>query len=572
MSIVNRIRWDNDIILDTRDNDVEMSEAKYSASFTDRIADIKIDMTILPSHPKYEYLKNRILPEHPQPRPIVERTSTIWAWDNGREIFHGRPISADCDIYHRLKVTCECDAKFLEDVPDIFSMVSLDDKTEKIQFGAAIEKIFMAYDPDPHAPTHNYGYNRHAGSYRKIYLGGISDGLREKEIDKPSNNSVYSNLKSWLDAVEGYAKVTVVDDHYELFISESRGVEDDKFFVRYGENVTDYKIQRGAENFYTAIHAVGKDGDNFVVPDGKETLDSEFRFWLPDQESSGVIAGKVIQHFEGAQTYGEIMYHEEFDVKDETSKRQAVVDKAVESLKKKMKHYESIDISVVDPRLLGYGNDSFPVLGNSYAIDIPLFYDRANLPEEPLTKIEANLLNPGTNGKLTFGDKQNLLSGKNSTVMLTASKAAVTAVSALKTANSAATPSQVAEAIAQSEGRTADYIVESGTGGIWTWTKWASGIAECSGTTSLTVSGGAWTAAGSVFCADGSETLPVNLFQSQPDVTPSVQGSSNGNFAGWAGCYIPSSASVARYRVYRHDNYSSDRTVFVHLRCTGRWN
>lgn len=60
----------------------------------------------------------------------------------------------------------------------------------------------------------------------------------------------------------------------------------------------------------------------------------------------------------------------------------------------------------------------------------------------------------------------------------------------------------------------ADYIVEAGTSGIWTYRKWASGISECWG--SKTVSGsfsgwGAWY----TFSTSG-DAYPLNLFVSSP--------------------------------------------------------
>lgn len=573
MSIVNRIRCDGIDILDTRDLRIEMTEAKYSASFTDRIADIKIDMTILPTHPYYDYIKERVFPEHPQQGPIRDRTSTFLAWDNDREIFHGRPISADCDIYHRLKVTCECDAKFLEDVPDIFSMVGLDDEAKKTKFGTAIRKIFRPYSA---SGSDLYGYNRHAGGARKIYLGSVDEELAAKEIDKPSNNSIYSNLKSWLEAVEGYAKVIPVEDHYELVISKSRGAVDTNFFVKYGENVTDYKIQRGAENFSTAIHAVGKVDDSVIIPGG--TPEDGFQFWLDDEEQSSIIPGRVIRHLESAETYGEIMYHEEFDVKDvegEDNRRQAATDKAIESLKKKMKRYETIDISVVDLRLLGYDNSMLPILGNSYDIDIPPFHNLSALPVEPLTKIEANLLNPAVNGKLTFGDKKNLLSGRNTTVFSTASAASVTAQSALRTANAAATPTQVAQAIEQSEGRVSDFIIERGTSNIWTWRKWYSGDAECWGASAFPIGADDMTRDGNIYYADSNVAFPTGLFASTPkdvQISPgncTINGvETNNDF--WVGKAFITDKTLCKYRVYRTSN-SQEAVYMIDIHATGRW-
>ena len=119
--------------------------------------------------------------------------------------------------------------------------------------------------------------------------------------------------------------------------------------------------------------------------------------------------------------------------------------------------------------------------------------------------------------------------------------------------------------------RDADYVEDRGTDGVWTWEKWNSGKAECWGDSELTVTRSAWTAAGNVFCADGTEALPDGLFNSAPDVTPSIKGKTDGNFAGWAGCFLPSDSTTAKYRIYRHNNYATTSTVLTHLLCVGTW-
>lgn len=69
-----------------------------------------------------------------------------------------------------------------------------------------------------------------------------------------------------------------------------------------------------------------------------------------------------------------------------------------------------------------------------------------------------------------------------------------------------------------------DYIVEEGTSGIWTYRKWASGIAECWGKNSVvSVIRTAW---GSIYQTSpnniGGDTYPSNLFTSAPQVWMSV--------------------------------------------------
>lgn len=68
----------------------------------------------------------------------------------------------------------------------------------------------------------------------------------------------------------------------------------------------------------------------------------------------------------------------------------------------------------------------------------------------------------------------------------------------------------------------ADYIVEENTSGMWTYRKWASGVAECWGRTNMTVTN--WSQWGNLY--EGSPypsfTFPSGLFIDIPCVTASV--------------------------------------------------
>lgn len=62
-----------------------------------------------------------------------------------------------------------------------------------------------------------------------------------------------------------------------------------------------------------------------------------------------------------------------------------------------------------------------------------------------------------------------------------------------------------------------DYIVEQGVDGIWTYRKWNSGIAECWGTHSWTVT--SWGAWGNLYESNNSyANYPTGLFISKPIV------------------------------------------------------
>ena len=100
-----------------------------------------------------------------------------------------------------------------------------------------------------------------------------------------------------------------------------------------------------------------------------------------------------------------------------------------------------------------------------------------------------------------------------------------TATTAAASGGTAATPKAVSAALEAAKsyadsvagGTAADYVVEQGTSGIWTYRKWSSGIAECWGAQSysnISVSS-AW---GSVYESAGQKlTFPSGLFTAAPD-------------------------------------------------------
>lgn len=76
----------------------------------------------------------------------------------------------------------------------------------------------------------------------------------------------------------------------------------------------------------------------------------------------------------------------------------------------------------------------------------------------------------------------------------------------------------------------ADYIVEEGTSGIWTYRKWNSGIAECWG---YKLTSGTWSAWGSVYSHDiPSEAYPSGLFIEAPTCVGSAKCASGNSVGG----------------------------------------
>ena len=114
----------------------------------------------------------------------------------------------------------------------------------------------------------------------------------------------------------------------------------------------------------------------------------------------------------------------------------------------------------------------------------------------------------------------------------------------------------------------ADFILEQGTSGMWTYRKWSSGISEAWGENSLTIA--TQTAYGNGFY-NGSvinHALPSGLFNARPMVVASVSNT------GDAQLYYPviavTRAGEINYSIMSTKSNASS-TVYVSFRLTGRW-
>lgn len=117
--------------------------------------------------------------------------------------------------------------------------------------------------------------------------------------------------------------------------------------------------------------------------------------------------------------------------------------------------------------------------------------------------------------------------------------------------------------VVQQIGLISDYVVEQGTSGIWTYRKWNSGIAECwgnySGSVTLSTVG--------VYYHRGlfsSIAYPTSLFNSAPIVNVTNQTSTY-----W--CAVESNSSTEITRIHVYDIVNGTGTVKVGLHVIGKW-
>lgn len=112
----------------------------------------------------------------------------------------------------------------------------------------------------------------------------------------------------------------------------------------------------------------------------------------------------------------------------------------------------------------------------------------------------------------------------------------------------------------------ADYVVEQGTDGIWTYRKWNSGIAECWGQTSV---------ASRQYAANGgyynvTENLPSGLFNASPNIVIA-----SGRIATVVqtdiGFTSPNDANVIQTYLINRNSSAVTQAGVVYWMVKGRW-
>ena len=109
----------------------------------------------------------------------------------------------------------------------------------------------------------------------------------------------------------------------------------------------------------------------------------------------------------------------------------------------------------------------------------------------------------------------------------------------------------------------ADYVVEQGTSGIWTYRKWNSGIAECWTTSRLNTTGTVWANVMGGYGFYVRYNFPSGLFISSP-VT-----SGNGR-TGSGGAFVSCSTSATDITAIIVGN-QDDNNLALELFAKGKW-
>ena len=116
-----------------------------------------------------------------------------------------------------------------------------------------------------------------------------------------------------------------------------------------------------------------------------------------------------------------------------------------------------------------------------------------------------------------------------------------------------------------------DYVVEQGTNGIWTYRKWASGIAECWGAQTWTIT--SWSTWGSWYFSTRSPatTYPSGLFTAIPCIT-ALMYTSNGDVAVGPCSTGHTKDKPPQFVGYRPAAGTNNVTGYLHMHAIGKWS
>lgn len=113
----------------------------------------------------------------------------------------------------------------------------------------------------------------------------------------------------------------------------------------------------------------------------------------------------------------------------------------------------------------------------------------------------------------------------------------------------------------------ADYIVEQGTSGIWTYRKWSSGIAECWGTERKTTAiATAW--GNAYYSSSLSTSFPTNFFIDAPN---SVSIYITGAYSCWVANSDTFTKDLVKYSLIRPNAQTTSYDYYARIHAIGRW-
>lgn len=382
-------------------------------------------------------------PVHPRFDQLQKLSTECWVLQDGEEIFRGRVLYSDRGISNCRDIFCEGIRTVLNDETLRPGDLGADGTYSGTAAGL-IDLLCAAYNA------------RQTGAVP--FARGEVDDFGTVTCDATN----YPKIGEALDQVV---------EKYGGFV-----------FVRRdsGQNLIDYTISSGdlgtqairfADNLLDLKeHITGEEVFTVVIPLGKDQGEGAGRLTIVSASGSGgkdCIENSTAIAALGVRIAKVVTFDDIDDADDLYAAGAAVISQGGGVL-------TSMELSAVDLKDAGVDVDRLRLGQYNRVYSPPHSIDM----QMPLMKEEIDLLHPDS-AEYTFGVQ---LQGMTERQNAETKKNAAAAAAAQKKADAAATPEQVAEAIAQSEGRVSDYIVETGTSGDWEYEKYKSGAVECRAT------------------------------------------------------------------------------------------
>ena len=392
---------------------------------------------------------------------LQELSSEAWVLQDGVEIFRGRVREIHEDLKGLQEIVVEGLKALLRDEQLR--------PYKKTTYGSTVQGwLTMA--------VNTYNAQRSGTGAVPFFVGSVD--AQALEIESADYKDIFSAIDNdLLKAVGGYLYVVRSGGYNVITWSKTSGPVDDQV-IRYGVNLTGYKRDDNAGDLFTAVIPLGKnDGDN-----GKLTIKTV-------NGGSDMLVDST-----AAAQYGlivKVFNHKDIDT------AAALKTAGQADLAGAGAIATSMEASAVDLADAGV-NVGRLRLGHQNYVQITHTGTPVLLP---ISKISVNLIDPES-GRYTFSQQYQTLTQQQSS-------AAAAAHAAQQTADAAATPESVAQQIAQSETKYADYVVQTGSGSGWRWRKWNGKDLEAWGVITVTM-GTASAYTSELEVAEGSVSLPIS--------------------------------------------------------------
>lgn len=422
-----------------------------------------------------------ILANHPNYGQLKKLKSIFEIQQDDVVIFRGRMTNNSQDMYNQLDVDLEGVLGFTNDT--IIDPFKFPDDFPNAKKSTNVVEYFLRWILDQH--------NAHVESWQKLKVGRVTVRDPNNIITRSSDSylSTWEVLKTKLfeSALGGYLCMRYEPDGNCIDYLE-RFEETNPQKIIYSENLLDITNDTDANETYTAILPVGKDGLTLAsLPDGNLNADL-------------VKKGKYIYSKSAKPDCGWICVPPEESKWDDVTDVNNLKTKAMEYLSgTAMLFSNTITIKAVDLHFTDDQIQSFRIYQN---ISVHSPAHGVVDAKYPLTQLDIDIMNP-QNTIITIGNTVRTLIDIDTANQANAS-AKVEQLAQQKNESDSAIHVQL-EYIGKAMANVADHIVEVNMVDGWTYRKWSSGIAEC------------WKSIPSADVADGV-TYPVTF-----DGDPCVQ-------------------------------------------------